>query len=613
MSRRPIETGGSLVFQEGKKIEGEYYIIAVYDDPERNTVSFSAYELETNQTYTLPYTYSELDELFRYNSELMNPTNRDARYHWIIERLDFVVALDSTTGGRKLCLAPEPTPEEDHGDKKKKTKQDLGGGGKLDAATRAKLIAELDTMDDHALYISLVKSEDARQQFLTALHSKRRLEQIKAIQRSHKLDEDQEQRVKKLQQQRDFIKQKAMNYTDEQNTKKANLQKMAELMNEAENEAVAKALKKKAAKQQQRQDWRANRAKDREREAQREKRRREQELERWKQLDKRRKLVQEERDMVLHEQQEQILKKRQIALDGRMKLRQQKKGNAMAAKEKAEAARQKLLDEQAKRKEHFRLLDEKRIHSELERERKRNIDIRDTCLEMKKEWEEIELDKKEYKDRIIEELHASAALAARKRAMDKLKKHEDLEKREAKAVQRQAEREKKVKEMDWLRKHDDQAEKDVLQDDKDDEDVPIEDEEILRLKLEDRARVKRKEERDAVKKKEENKLSKIDSLFSSQKQRNIAEGKKAQIRREMEQNMQITKERQRVALAEEAMKERIRSENEKIRNIQLSQKLELIRRKNDLGREERLLAETLKKARSQPIGSCMSISFFPFF
>lgn len=64
MSRRPVETGGSLVFQEGKKIEGEYYIIAVYDDPERNTVSFSAYELETNQTYTLPYTYTELDDLW---------------------------------------------------------------------------------------------------------------------------------------------------------------------------------------------------------------------------------------------------------------------------------------------------------------------------------------------------------------------------------------------------------------------------------------------------------------------------------------------------------------------------------------------------------------------
>ena len=67
LSGRPAETGGQLVFQEGKKIEGEDYIIAVYGDPEKNTVSFAAYELETNATYTLPYTYTELDELFKYN------------------------------------------------------------------------------------------------------------------------------------------------------------------------------------------------------------------------------------------------------------------------------------------------------------------------------------------------------------------------------------------------------------------------------------------------------------------------------------------------------------------------------------------------------------------
>lgn len=140
MSRRPADTGGQLVFQEGKKIEGEYYIIAVYDDPEKNTVTFAAYELETNATYTLPYSYTELDELFKYNSDLMNPTNRDSRYHWIIERLDFVVALDTTTTARKLCLAPEPTPEEEPTQKKEKTGDADVAGGKLDAATRAKLI-----------------------------------------------------------------------------------------------------------------------------------------------------------------------------------------------------------------------------------------------------------------------------------------------------------------------------------------------------------------------------------------------------------------------------------------------------------------------------------------
>merc|ERR1712025_1499294 len=102
---------------------------------------------------------------------------------------------------------------------------------------------------------------------MKALHSKRRLEQIKASQRCHKLDEDQEQRMKRLAAQRDFIKAKAVNYSEEMDQKKLNLQKMAELMNAAENEAVRKALKKKADKKQGRADWRAGKQKEREREA----------------------------------------------------------------------------------------------------------------------------------------------------------------------------------------------------------------------------------------------------------------------------------------------------------------------------------------------------------
>ncbi|CAD7969004.1 unnamed protein product [Amoebophrya sp. A25] len=499
MSRRPVETGGSLVFQEGKKIEGEYYIIAVYDDPERNTVSFCAYELETNQTYTLPYTYTELDELFRYNSELMNPTNRDARYHWIIERLDFVVALDSTTSGRKLCLAPEPTPEEEPQDKKKKKKdQEIGGGGggKLDAATRAKLIAELDTMDDHALYISLVKSEEARKQFLTALHAKRRLEQIKAGQRSHKLDEDQELRMKKLQQQRDFIKSKAVQYQEDQADKKMSMAKMAELMNQAENEAVKKALKKKAEKKQERADWRAAKQKEREREAARARKAKELQEEQFRMLAKRRAIVQEERDIVMKQRQDEILKKRQVALDARLRLRQAKKADALAAAETLEAERQKLRDDADKKKEHFKALEEKRIHAELMREKKRNDEIRDVVLSIQADYREQQMELAEEKKRLIEEKAVKAALDARKRAMLRAQAEEHQQWRKQRALQMAEEEMKNVKEQEWLRRHDADAEKDVLDKNKEPEEnegIPIEDEEILRLKLEQRAREKRKE------------------------------------------------------------------------------------------------------------------------
>merc|ERR1712112_788380 len=106
-------------FQEGKQIDREYYIIAVYDDPVRCTVTFAAYELETDKTFTLPYTYSELDDLFRFNSELMNPKHADERYHWVIERLDFVL---QDAFSKKLCLAQEPTPEATVGPATQKTK-----------------------------------------------------------------------------------------------------------------------------------------------------------------------------------------------------------------------------------------------------------------------------------------------------------------------------------------------------------------------------------------------------------------------------------------------------------------------------------------------------------
>jgi len=91
MARRPDETNGALIFQEGRCIDGEYYIIAVYDDPSSCNIMFSAYELENDSTYTYPLTYSEFDNLFRFDSELMNPSNQDGRFHWVIERLDFIM------------------------------------------------------------------------------------------------------------------------------------------------------------------------------------------------------------------------------------------------------------------------------------------------------------------------------------------------------------------------------------------------------------------------------------------------------------------------------------------------------------------------------------------
>merc|ERR1711879_685106 len=76
-------------------------------------------------------------------------------------------------------------------------------GGKVDAATRVKLLKELDTQDDHKLHIQLVKSEDARKAFISKLQSQRLLQVEKASQRLLKADEKREARLVQL----DIIKQ----------------------------------------------------------------------------------------------------------------------------------------------------------------------------------------------------------------------------------------------------------------------------------------------------------------------------------------------------------------------------------------------------------------------
>jgi len=88
---------GVLVYQRGKKLNEEYYIISVHDNLEKVTVTFAAYELESSETFTLPYSYSELDALFKSNMELADPSNKEARFEWVVDRLDFI----SDSGGSK--------------------------------------------------------------------------------------------------------------------------------------------------------------------------------------------------------------------------------------------------------------------------------------------------------------------------------------------------------------------------------------------------------------------------------------------------------------------------------------------------------------------------------
>ncbi|CAJ1360729.1 unnamed protein product [Effrenium voratum] len=250
MARRPDDTRGSLIFQEGKCIEGDYYIVAVYDDPATCTISFSAYELENDCTYTYPLTYSQFDALFQYDSELMNPSNQDGRFHWVIERLDFV---QDKRGQKVLCLGEEATAEvDDEGDlvqeKPKATSAvPANVGGKIDGATRAKLLKELDTQDDAKLHAALVKSEGARKRFIAELHAKRNLEQLKASQRLQKADEDREARLARLELIKKQQHQRAEAHKAAEEAKKSTMAQLEVLMKQKEAQAIRRLIQEKDA------------------------------------------------------------------------------------------------------------------------------------------------------------------------------------------------------------------------------------------------------------------------------------------------------------------------------------------------------------------------------
>eukprot|EP00930_Biecheleria_cincta_P069043 TRINITY_DN56838_c0_g1_i1.p1 TRINITY_DN56838_c0_g1~~TRINITY_DN56838_c0_g1_i1.p1 ORF type:complete len:617 (+),score=174.33 TRINITY_DN56838_c0_g1_i1:86-1936(+) len=249
MARRPDNTRGTLVFQEGKCIEGDFYVIAVYDDPATCSIAFSAYEMENDCTYTYPLTYSQFDALFQYDTEMMNPSNQDVRFHWIIERLDFV---QDKRGNKVLCLGEEPTIELDDDEleaqaAQKAAAQSSVAGSKLDGATRQKLLKELDTQDEVTTHAEMVKSSQARNAFIGELHGKRTLEQLKASQRLQKADADREARLEKLEiiKKQQQVKAEASKAAEE--AKKATMSQLNLMLKQKQAQAIQRLVQEKAA------------------------------------------------------------------------------------------------------------------------------------------------------------------------------------------------------------------------------------------------------------------------------------------------------------------------------------------------------------------------------
>lgn len=586
------------MFQEGKRIEREYYIIAVYDDPGKCTVTFAAYELETDKTFTLPYTYSEIDDLFRFNSELMNPNNKEERYHWVIERLDFML---EDAFHKKLCLAAEATVEVTNVQEvKKKVASKAFHSGKIDATTRAKLLAELDTMDDTLLQNNLVNSENVRKQFLQALHACRRLEQQKALQRISLIDDERSERTHKLEENEKKRRAKKLKFQQEVHAQSQAINQLEVLMRQKEQEAVRALLNNKDKENRDRDQRHEQSMHQRKMREKSWKDKREQEIERGNVLKVRRADQQRSRDDLMDQKNREIMQKRQRDIDAKMRLRQQKQESASQAMEAELEAKQQLLREEREKLVKCEMLDLSRAERENTAILKRNLAALEEWTK-KKEAEQADNRRREKeKEQLKEQNWQDQKVAAKTRAVASAQVAELNELREDNIALRDDMRLKRQQDAKWMREREESMQ--VV--------TEVEDEDALRIRFEAEERDKRRQGREQHLLEESRKTATI--FDSNEKFRNQKEAELVKAMKEKEYAHRAKVERNRM---EKEQKEQKKMEEEKNKTAKREANFfsgEKIRDCKEAMRAEARHARRMSIIQALPEGTGLCIDFIPY-
>jgi len=598
MSRRPTECRGALVFQEGKRIEKEYYVIAVYDDPGKCTVTFAAYELETDKTFTLPYTYSEMDELFRFNAELMNPNNKESRYHWIIERLDFMM---EDAFRKKLCLAAEATVEvvnEPLGKKEPvKNSTKAFHSGKIDATTRAKLIQELGTMDNTHLQNSLVNSENARKEFLQSLHARRRLEQQKALQRISLLDNEKGGRLDQISQEEKIKRDKQLKFQKEEAQKSQTINQLEILMKQKEQDAVRNVLSNMDTENKDR-DARFQASIAQKKQIERSwKERRQAERELNSQLEKKRQECFKYKELKAIKRNQEILEKRQRDIDAKMRLRQRKTesaNNALEGEIEAKYHQEKLKEKEQRGRE---MSDLSRTQREMASKGKRNKNEIAHLQELR--IKDMEIQKEESKKKEIANKEEQRVARVNLKTKNTLKEQEaeQEELREENIRYRDECRERRLQDEKWLQEREQSSQ--VQQE--------VEDPEALRLLFEAEERKKRMDDRERKNQEVEEKTQEI--VLSNAKLRDKIEAYKINGIKEKEYAYKAAMEERRLE------KERLEQKKEEealgviIKRQQTFKKGEQIRDHNLVSQSQKRLDGCLEQINEIPIGTGIPMLF----
>lgn len=211
------EEFGPLVFQRGKKLNDEYYIVSVRDNAESACVKFSAYELESSETFDISYSYADFDALFKGHTELVNPSDKEGRYDWVVDRLDFV--SDSSGGAKRLTLANEPTVEDEAAESKTSgPAKTTVPKDRLTYAERTRLRAEAEKLEEKRAANIALKSEKNRKAFVAELQEKRKLEELKVASRRQRIDEERAERREKSEMEKRISEERQKRY--EENDKK---------------------------------------------------------------------------------------------------------------------------------------------------------------------------------------------------------------------------------------------------------------------------------------------------------------------------------------------------------------------------------------------------------
>lgn len=178
-----------MVYQESKIFHFETFLVNVFDNTLKKTVTFEIYGLDTQDLLSLSYNYMEFDALFRFNAELMNPNRKEGRFHWVIERL----AVETIGKDRKLRLKPDPSEEQPQhllfDDRKIPT-------GRMDLKERSRLRQQMDMLESKRSEAIDKKKQIAHEHFIKSVNKMKEDHARAKEELDIKIAKEREERVK---------------------------------------------------------------------------------------------------------------------------------------------------------------------------------------------------------------------------------------------------------------------------------------------------------------------------------------------------------------------------------------------------------------------------------